>query len=189
MPCFLWCRCLGGGLWKYLPLRLERPQLLNHQPPVKTRKNIRLDSAIKLKLIEWFYQCDCHLQLTRKVLGAVEVVFLIVVLVTGGERQATGGVSPQGSLQGTESADLLSLERVLCFLSTQMEGQADGCRVIPPVGELDVEDVAAIFSDGVDFFKTQPELSWRRQRKVEGVRKLSSAEVMSPAFFFKLIYD
>lgn len=35
MPCFLWCRCLGGGLWKYLPLRLERPQLLNHQPPRK----------------------------------------------------------------------------------------------------------------------------------------------------------
>lgn len=83
-------------------------------------------------------------------LCAVGVVFLVVVLVTGGEGQAGGGVSPQGTLQGSESADLLNLERVLGFLSAQLEREADGCQVIPPVGELDVEGVATIFSNGVD---------------------------------------
>ena len=58
-------------------------------------------------------------------LGAVGVIFLVVVVVAGGERQAGGGVGPQGTLQGAKSASFLNLERVLGFLSAQLEGQAD----------------------------------------------------------------
>lgn len=64
---------------------------------------------------------------TGEVLGAVGVNFLVVVLVAGGERQVGGGVSPQGTLQSAESASFLNLERVLGFLSTQLEGEVDGC--------------------------------------------------------------
>lgn len=73
------------------------------------------------------------LQRTREVLGAVGVVFLVVVLVAGGERQVGGGVGPQGTFQGAESAGLLNPERVLGFLSAQVEGEADGGQVTTPV--------------------------------------------------------
>lgn len=85
-------------------------------------------------------------------LGAVDVVFLIVVLVTGRKRQAGSGVSPQGAFQGAEEVVLLDPERVLGFLSAQVEGETDGCQVTNPVREFDIEDVAAVFSDGVDLF-------------------------------------
>lgn len=77
--------------------------------------------------------------------GAVGIIFLVVVLVAGGEGQAGGGVSCQGTLKVADGASFLNVERVLGFLSAQMEGDADGLRVIPPIGELDLEDVVTIF--------------------------------------------
>lgn len=131
MPCFLWCRCLGGGLWKYLPFRLERPQLLNHQPPARTKDNVGLVAELYQSIFEICNKLVTGEQtievFTREVLGAVGVNFLVVVLVAGGERQVGGGVSPQGTLQSAESASFLNLERVLGFLSTQLEGEVDGC--------------------------------------------------------------
>lgn len=85
-------------------------------------------------------------------LGAVGVTFLVVVLVAGGKRQAGDGVEPQGALEGAERAVLLHVERVLALLPAQTEGETDTGQVAHPVGELDVDDVASIFGDGVDLF-------------------------------------
>lgn len=87
---------------------------------------------------------------TREVLGTVGVTFLVIVLVMGGKRQTRGGVSGQGALEVTESATLLNLEGIFGFLSAQLERETDGCKVIHPVRELDVEDVAAIFGNRVN---------------------------------------
>lgn len=98
-------------------------------------------------------------------LGTVGVIFLVVVLVAGGERQAGSGISPQGTLQGTERVVLLDLERVLGFLSSQTEGELDSRQVTGPVRELNVEDVAAVFGNGVDLLQPQPELSWKKKKE------------------------
>lgn len=99
--------------------------------------------------------------------GAVGVVFLIVVLVAGGKGQAVEAVGPQGALQRAERAVFAHPERVLGFPSTQAEGDLHAGDVAVPVGELDVEDVAAVFSYGVDLFQAQPGFAWRRRGNYE----------------------
>lgn len=93
--------------------------------------------------------------------GAVGVIFLIVVLVAGGKGQAVEDIGPQGALQRVERAVFAHLERVLGFLSAQAEGELHAGDVAVPVGELDVQDVAAAFSNGVDLFQTQPGFAWK----------------------------
>lgn len=84
--------------------------------------------------------------------GAVGVLFLIVVLVAGGKGKAPRGVGPQGALQRAERAVFADLERVLGFFSAQAEGELHAGDVAVPVGELDVQDVASVFDNGVDLF-------------------------------------
>lgn len=98
-------------------------------------------------------------------LGAVAVAFLVVVLVAGGKGQAAEGTVPQGALQRAEGAVFADLERVLCFLAAQAEGEHHGGDVVVPVGEFDFEDVAAVFDNGVDLFQTQPGFTCRRRRR------------------------
>lgn len=100
-------------------------------------------------------------------LGAVGVVFLIVVLVAGGKGQAVEDIGPQGALQRAERAVFAHLERELGFPSAQAEGELHAGDVAVPVGELDVQDVAAVFSNGVDLFQTQPGFAWRRRVNYE----------------------
>lgn len=75
--------------------------------------------------------------------GTVDVTFLVVVFVAGGERQASGVVSectlqiPGGIVQDVQG--------VVALLPTQAEGILDGLQLIPPVTELDLEDVVTIF--------------------------------------------
>lgn len=95
--------------------------------------------------------------------GAVGVVFLIVVLVAGGKGQAAGGTGPQGALQRVQRAVFAHLERVLGFRSAQAEGELHAGDVAVPVGELDVQDVAAFLSNGVDLFQTQPGFACKRR--------------------------
>lgn len=92
------------------------------------------------------------LNLTREVFGAVGVVFLIVVLVPGGKGQAAEAIGPQGALQRAERAVLVDLERVLGLPSAQAEGEFHVGDVAVPVGEPDVQDVTAVFNNGVDLF-------------------------------------
>lgn len=99
--------------------------------------------------------------------GAVGVVFLIVVLVAGGKGQAAEDVGPQGALQRAERAVFAHLELVLGFPSAQAERELHAGDVAVPVGHLDVQDVAAVFSNGVDLFQTQPGFAWRRRVNYE----------------------
>lgn len=92
-------------------------------------------------------------------LGAVAVVFLVVVVVAGGKGQAAKGIGSKGALQRAEGAVFADLKREPGFLSAQAEGELHARDVAVPVGELEVEDVAAIFNDGVDLFQTQPEFT------------------------------
>lgn len=83
-------------------------------------------------------------------LGAVGVVFPVVVLVAGGKGQAAKGVGSKGALQHAEGAVFADLKRELGFLSAQAEGELHARDVTVPVRQLDVQDVAAIFNNGVD---------------------------------------
>lgn len=91
--------------------------------------------------------------------GAVDVVFLVVVLIAGGEGEAGVCVSRQGTLQIANGGGTLDVERVLGLFSTQTEGGTQGLWVVPPVGELDLEDVVPVFGHRVGLLQTQPELS------------------------------
>lgn len=53
--------------------------------------------------------------------GAVGLPFVVVVMVAGGERQTGSDVGAQRAFQGTESAHLPDLERVLGLRSAQAE--------------------------------------------------------------------
>lgn len=83
-------------------------------------------------------------------LGAVGVAFLVVVLVTGGKGQAAELIGAEGALQRAGGAVLADLKRELRFLPAQAEGELHARDVAVPVGHLDVQDVAAAFSNGVD---------------------------------------
>lgn len=102
--------------------------------------------------------------LTRELRGTVDVALLVVVVVVGGERQASGGVCPQRGLQRAQRVVLLHPQRVLGVATAEAEGQLHAGHVARPVGELHLEDVAASFGDGVDLLQTHPELSWRREQ-------------------------
>ncbi|KAG7227216.1 hypothetical protein INR49_014016 [Caranx melampygus] len=54
---------------------------------------------------------------------------------------------------------LLPLVSLLGRRTLELEGEADGCQVVPPVGELDVEDVATIFGNRLGCYIQQLPLS------------------------------
>lgn len=85
-------------------------------------------------------------------LGAVGVVFPVVVSVAGGKGQAATGMGSQGALQQAEGAVFADPKREVGFLSAQAEGELHARDVAVPVGELDAQDVAAVFNNGVDLF-------------------------------------
>lgn len=89
-------------------------------------------------------------------LGAVGVLFPVIVLVAGGKGQAAEGDGSQRALQRAEGAIFADLKREAGVLSAQAEGELHAGDVAVPVGQLDVQDVAAVFNDGVDLFQTQP---------------------------------
>lgn len=90
-------------------------------------------------------------------LGAVDVALLVVVFVAGGEGQA-GGVGGQGSLL-VPGGVVLDVQGVVALLPAQPEGELDRLRVVPPVTELDLEDVAAVFGQRVDLLQAQPKFT------------------------------
>lgn len=174
------CGLTTLGLLGYLPLRFELPQLLNHQPPA-TKEGIFRYERMHWPSVFTCFCCWCWdfrfiLRIwestnaqrqwssrTWEQLSTVDVCSEVVVSVGRGKRK-TRLFGRHYFLLTAGWSLLLQVETELLLLSRKLESITSRLLLLLlslPIRELHLQDVLALFWEGVDVLQAQPELTWR----------------------------